>query len=522
MRRRTPARSLLLTALLVGVVAPALPAGSVAAAAPQVSATQLRIELTTTADWATVRLEGLSFPATRTLQAGPGDRVTFAGDAWTIVDQGTDGSRLVVDTVAADHTGRASFQIHLEQGRGGTTVVELHDDRRGSGPVLSLTTGDAASGVLNRSVEASRAEVLGSTELRLPHADRRRLVLAAYYPWFKRDGNPSSKMAEDPLQARSAWDLDDVRSHVAQARSSGIDGFAVSWAGVAQNGPQLDLVLRAMEEQGGVATPYLETASARGFLGGIDAAEVARWLDQAVVMADSPAFLRADDGVPIVMVFGMEKLSPATWQQMVADSAGRGRPVHLVGDADPATHGGAVAGWHRYGASGTGDQLTTLWRTMAQRIRGAHLLDPAVPNRLTLATVSPGYDDRRRRGSTNPVIPRGDGGSRYLETWAAATASDPDFILVTSWNEWFEGTAVEPGTVNGDLALRQTADRAAAWKTAAGGSPTAPTSPTTTLPPPPSPAPAPPPTCTAPWPFRLLCAPHEIGDQLAEIAKVAR
>ena len=521
MRRRPPASSLLLTALIVGAVGRVLAGGDAGADAPDVSATRLRIELTTTADWATVRLEGLTFPATRILQAGPGDRVTFAGDAWTIVDQGTDGSRLVVDTVAADHTGRATFQVHLDQGLGGSTRLEVHDDRRGAAPVLSLTTGDAAAGLLNRSIEASRIDLLGSTELALPHADSRRLVLAAYYPWFKRDGNPTSTMAEEPLQARSAWDLDDVRSHVAQARAAGIDGFAVSWAGGAEDGPQMDLVLQAMEEQGGVVTPYLETPRARRLLGGIDAAKVGQWLDQAVALAaDQPAFLRAADGIPIVMVFGMEELSPATWSQLVADNAGRGRPVHLVGDADPATHGSTLAGWHRYGASGTGEQLTALWRTMAQRIRGAHLLDASVPNRLTLATVSPGFDDTKRRGSTNPVIPRGAGGSRYLETWAAAMQSDPDFILVTSWNEWFEGTAVEPGTVNGDLALRQTADRAAAWKAADGGTTdtTVPGSSTTTTSPAPPPGPRP---CSAPWPLRILCAPHALGSELAEVAKAA-
>ncbi|HEX4868972.1 MAG TPA: glycoside hydrolase family 99-like domain-containing protein [Acidimicrobiales bacterium] len=509
MRRTTSTTTALLAALLLAATALWVGVGAPARAdTPAVSATRLRIELTTSADWARVRLEGLTFPATRTLAADDADSVTFAGNAWTVVDRDGDGSRFVVDTVAEELTGRADFRVSVEQALGGTTRADVHDDRRGAAPVLGLVTGDDAGGTTSTVVTATREDVLGTVELALPHADDRRLVLAAYYPWWKRTGNPTSKMAEEPVQPRSAWDLTDVRSHVAQARAAGIDGFAVSWSGADDDGPQLDLVLQASAEQGSVVTPYLETKEAAGLLGKIDATVISRWLDEALARAGSPGFLKAADGVPVVMVFAMEELSPATWQAITAASAADGRPVHLLGDADPATHGATLFGWHRYGASGTGDQLAGLWRSMAHRLRGPHLLDPAAPNHPALATVSPGYDDTRLRGSTNPVIPRGADGARYDETWAAAIAADPDFVLVTSWNEWFEGTSVEPGTVNGDLALRQTGRWAAAWK-AAGASPSTTTSaPTTTVVPPPttttttttvSPPPAPEP--------RRLCAP---------------
>ncbi|MGH2792879.1 MAG: glycoside hydrolase family 99-like domain-containing protein, partial [Actinomycetota bacterium] len=80
---------------------------------------------------------------------------------------------------------------------------------------------------------------------------------------------------------------------------------------------------------------------------------------------------------------------------------------------------------------------------------------------LTVATVSPGYNDRRLRGNANPIVERGSAGERYLASWDAAVAGDPDWILVTSWNEWYEGTHIEPSVLYGDLALRQTAERTA-------------------------------------------------------------
>ena len=33
-------------------------------------------------------------------------------------------------------------------------------------------------------------------------------------------------------------------------------------------------------------------------------------------------------------------------------------------------------------------------------------------------------------------------------------AAQPDWVLITSWNEWFEGTSVEPSVEYGDLALQ--------------------------------------------------------------------
>lgn len=491
-------RHLLVLLVLAGALSQPLVPPTAAADAPPVTTSRLRFELSTTSDWARVRVEGATFPVTRTLTSDPLAPVTFSGDAWTVNNNTRGTAQLVVDTITSEPTGRPDFRLVVEQGRYGSTTLAIHDDARGSAPILVQSAGDAAGGPISVARTVGRTELLGAHELELPHGDARRLVLAAYYPWFKRSGNPTAKLAEEPLQPRSAWDLDDVRSHAAQARAAGIDGFAFSWGGQKDNGLQLDLMLQAMTEQGGVVVPYLETAQARGLLGRVSVPLVAQWLDEALSRAASPAFLRAADGVPVVMVFAMEQLSADTWRAITLESARRGRPVHLVGDADPSTHAAVIDGWHRYGASGSGPQLTALWKRMAQRVRGPQLLDPSARIGVSLATVSPGFDDRKLRGSTNPVIPRGANGERYDTTWDAAVASDPDWILITSWNEWFEGTSVEPGTITGDLALRQTALRIAAWKGLPPPPVTLPPT-TTTAPPPPAPPPSRPLLPLLPW-----------------------
>lgn len=66
-------------------------------------------------------------------------------------------------------------------------------------------------------------------------------------------------------------------------------------------------------------------------------------------------------------------------------------------------------------------------------------------------SVIPGYNDRGvRPAAGHAVIPRfpGDGGepffARALRRWIAPHASHAPFIVVTSWNEWNEGTQIEP------------------------------------------------------------------------------
>jgi len=88
----------------------------------------------------------------------------------------------------------------------------------------------------------------------------------------------------------------------------------------------------------------------------------------------------------------------------------------------------------------------------------------AMGPRLFAATVSPGYDDRNARGADRPVAPRGSNGERYAASWTAAMTAAPDWVVITSWNEWFEGTAVQPSENFGDMASRQTADLASRFR----------------------------------------------------------
>merc|ERR1711988_895120 len=62
--------------------------------------------------------------------------------------------------------------------------------------------------------------------------------------------------------------------------------------------------------------------------------------------------------------------------------------------------------------------------------------------------VMPGYDDTKLRGHDRIYIPR-DGGRTYRQSWEFARQlvdSAAQMIFITSFNEWHEGTEIEPST----------------------------------------------------------------------------
>ena len=61
---------------------------------------------------------------------------------------------------------------------------------------------------------------------------------------------------------------------------------------------------------------------------------------------------------------------------------------------------------------------------------------------LCAPSVGPGYD-ARRAGSDPRVKPRRHGAT-YDAMWRAALAAKADRVTITSFNEWHEGTQIEP------------------------------------------------------------------------------
>jgi hypothetical protein len=110
--------------------------------------------------------------------------------------------------------------------------------------------------------------------------------------------------------------------------------------------------------------------------------------------------------------------------------------------------------------------LAFLLQTMAAAGRATRyyplLADTPTP-KIWAATVQPGYDDRLIPGRRGLFQDR-QNGSVYRSTFEAALASDPDWIFITTWNEWWEHTYIEPSELCGDQYLKLTREFADRWK----------------------------------------------------------
>ena len=355
----------------------------------------------------------------------------------------------------------------ITKGYTGKTSVSVSNDTTPTTFDVYDGTNDLSTGLTN-SVYGSRtrSEVFGSVEPTLPTVDSRRLVLADYYPWFSQSSWSSSTLADHPVTPYSVWSYNDVLAMSQQARANGVDGFVVSYSGSA-DASAFNIALSAAANSGGVVTGYLETEIAnldRSTTLPSDPNVVVQWLAGLMMAANnSSAFLRAPDNIPIVFVYDMYRLSPSQWQSVLTKMSSGGMPVHLIGDGGYPQYLPVEWGYAAYNPnSSTPDQLQTGDRWAAVTLRGQSVVDGSAPHAYA-ATVSPGFNDTNLRGSTNPIVSR-DGGARYTATWSAALNAAPDYVLVTSWNEWYEDTEIQPGVTTGSQALTQTGQYSATFK----------------------------------------------------------
>ena len=460
-------RTRLRIAFFALLVVAASAAGSHATVAPSLA--RLEVTITTTSPWTSVML----WPGrivTQRVTAVPTDvTLTSAAQGW-VVNSGVPGQvrTVTLRAVYEEPAQKPTIRVTVSKGSTGKTVADIRNTSNTSFQAAYVfnqlpmpSTGTPGTAPYSTYITKTRAQFFGAGDPTLPHADPRPLVLAAFYPWWHLSYS-DAKLSDRPVEPRSTLEYPGVLAMTQQARTAGIDGFVVSWAGETFSGWRFDLALQAAEATGGTVTPYLEMLEVPAQANGKpDPAAVLDWMSAALSRSSSPAFLRSG-GVPVMFVFTIWRMSPAAWNWVMGELVKRGTPVRLVGDAPLTTTYGALEwGVHQYSPNSmTPDELTNFNRSTMLDARLLATADPTGAH-LVVASVSPGYDDTKLRGNVNPVVPRGAAGERYTATWDAAAAGDPDWVLVTSWNEWFEGTAVEPSVLYGDLALRQTAERSA-------------------------------------------------------------
>lgn len=310
------------------------------------------------------------------------------------------------------------------------------------------------------------------------------LVGGYYYPWYYPDRWTREPVTHTPrLGWYSSDDRDVAVRHVAWGREAGLDFLLVSWlSSTGSESCNLDTaVLPAVAESDLRFAILYETPLALGLPAGRPIDLAARLPDGTVagdrLVADfdhlaarylgHPRYLRLA-GRPVVVIYlvrDMVNAEPAL-SRVRERLAARGIDLHLVADvvywAPPDTWDWPLLSRHFRGVTGYNmyfrpDFLAAVERQFAAadraaRERGLRL----VPNAM------PGYDDTPLRGMERVTINRRRG-DFYRDSWKIAArfvSPEQPLLLVTSFNEWHEGTELEPSTEFGDAYLKLTREMA--------------------------------------------------------------
>jgi hypothetical protein len=295
-----------------------------------------------------------------------------------------------------------------------------------------------------------------------------RLVLAFYYTWFDEHSWSPAQVPDQPLVPYVSRDRDTMARHIEQAKGAGVDAFVVSWLGPRVESNQTETNFRAMLDEaagrGFRLAADFEVASP--FIGGAGDAQAALSALLAT-HARHPAYLKVG-GKPVIFFWRQQRFDIKTWTAIRA-AVDPGHTSLWIEEGVDVAPLSVFDGHHLYSVTwNPPTDLTYTANKFARLVRGAatRLGAPKV----YVATVMPGYDDRKT-GRGNAFAVDREGGAYYERSWRAAIGSAPDWIVITSFNEWPEGTYIEPSRAYGNRYLELTA----AWSAAFRGSALLPT-----------------------------------------------
>lgn len=160
-------------------------------------------------------------------------------------------------------------------------------------------------------------------------------------------------------------------------------------------------------------------------------------------------------GLPLYYVYDSYHIDAAHWATLLRTRGKhsiRGTALDgvfialwLNGDDGPSIQRGGFDGFYTYFASSSASYGADPrnWATLG-RFAHAHDL-------LFIPCVGPGYNDSRIRPWNAAATRDREGGARYTRLWREAIDAGGDVIAVTSYNEWGEGTQIEPASLQSDL-----------------------------------------------------------------------
>ncbi len=240
----------------------------------------------------------------------------------------------------------------------------------------------------------------------------------AYQHWSQNGHTPPNDIASSYYPARGIYSSSDrlvLGAQMDEIEAAGIDEVAVSWWG--RGSPEdarLSAVVAAAQIDGLAVAVHIEPYPGRTV---------------ATIVSDL-AYLRTSASGRSTSIARSTSRSPT----------GRPRRPHCtsaVRCSSRRRRSSGAAAAAGFNGIYTYDIVTYSGNKFARICSEAHAM-----HLLCAPSVGPGYD-ARRAGSDPRVKPRRHGAT-YDAMWRAALAAKADRVTITSFNEWHEGTQIEP------------------------------------------------------------------------------
>jgi hypothetical protein len=371
----------------------------------------------------------------------------------------------------------------ITKGWGQSSHVDVYNINNYANPVMIATVDDVELQDRPTTFVISGASESTSGPLAAGSPGPRK-VFAIYCPWWSVTMSKWSApyAIDNPVQLYNTLNPADAARQVDSASANGIEGFVSSWQGKEHFADAaLRLVLDAANQRPGfTVAAYLESGVANQghtYNQPPDPAYLRQWIRDVVQnYGSNPAYLKMN-GKPVIFIYRARYFTPDIWKSQVFDPLrAEGIDPFYIGDYVSWDHVAPLPeylavfdGLHSYNPSvySTIDSqaIYNCFSINSMATRTYHLLnDPGAPRKVWMGTAVPGFDTTHLY---NPglLIPR-DSGNFYRSMWDTNLATYPDWMLVTTWNDFGENTHVQESVTYGTQYLDLTREYASAYRAA--------------------------------------------------------
>lgn len=384
----------------------------------------------------------------------------------------TDSTKVVADfEVYVKDKVNQSMTLVVKSISGGQFDIELFDDSGLYPELIRKISHNTVGENLYQDIKLPRVK---KPVIREIETDRK--VFALFYPMFGTPAGATGKWRHwDPTLANFAaahkplvgyYDSADkatLERQVIEGTEAGLDAFALSWWGKnSYEDARTAEILPIARENNFKIFIYYETLEGTPTMSGKKSRIIDEFTHIYNNYGNHPAYFKVDEK-PVIFVYSkvLDEIPMDVWEDILATLRENNIDFHINGDVttEADTNNNKVFNLfdsvHTDGSDHGNDIRTELYfQVMSYKAYQKR--------QIVCGAVGTGWDDS---GITekSTVIDR-EGGKVYEESWQAVRPANVDWIIINSWNEFHEGTEIEPTVEYGRTYLQFTKQHAEKWK----------------------------------------------------------